>query len=1143
MFRDGAGEYEINGTALPAARHPGAALRLRHRPRDARHRRAGPARLRCCSRSPEDRRAYIEEAAGVLKHRKRKEKALRKLDAMQANLTRLTDLTAELRRQLKPLGRQAEIARRAQAVQADLRDARLRLAADDLVTLRGELAREEADEAARAGPPRRGRGAARRSARAEQERLEAGARRGRAAAGRRAGHLVPALGAGRAPARHRRGWPQERARHLARRRRRARAGPRPRRAGRRGRARRRAGGGAGRGGRGGARQRARGASPRQRAEHEATLAAAERAHLAAVRALADRRAGLATLAGRADALRSGVAANAEEIERLSEALAEAQERTARRATPSSRAPARRSAPSPRATTALDERVAEAASRRTSARAGAVAELVARRAGGRAAAGALAGAGRGARGRAWPAATASGALLGDGGRTGVLGARVRRWSRSSPRPGRGRGGAGRAGRRRGGRLGSTPRSPPSASCAPRDAGAGRRCSSAADAGAGGRRPVADATSTRRRAAPCRRRGSGGGPLGAAASAPDVLAAGAVRPGCSHGVVVVGRPRTAARDRSPRPGSPPSPPTATCSGRRASGGSGAGGRARWTCRPPWTRRASGAATASRRSWPRLRPALDGARAEEAARLADLEAARRAPARPPSSARGAAAAQLGRLEQAVRAADAEAERLRGPAATRSRRAAPTRLLALEAAEQRLAVAEDEPRRGRAGHRGSGTPPAEPLGRRARREIEARLALRTAEERARALAGRADSLRAPGAGRAPGPRAGRGGPSRPGAAARGSPRLVVAAGQTACARDRRVAGGRRRRARRGGRRPRPSGSAPLGRGARQVAARLTACWSKLTDAVHRDEVLRAQHAAAAGALTAKVLDDLGLGRGRPRRRVRAATCRCPPSAAERRSTRRRASAARSLTPRRCPTTAPTQQRRAQRAEKDLALLGRVNPLALEEFAALEERYRFLVHPAGGPQEHPRATCSTSSARSTTRSSRCSPRPTGRRARVRDVFATLFPGGEGRLVLTDPDDMLTTGIEVEARPPGKKVKRLSLLSGGERSLTAMALLVAIFRARPSPFYVLDEVEAALDDVNLGRLISLMGSCGRLSQLIVITHQKPTMEVADALYGVSMRGDGITTVISQRLRAQRADAAERRSPGIVCGVSEACDDG
>ena len=148
-----------------------------------------------------------------------------------------------------------------------------------------------------------------------------------------------------------------------------------------------------------------------------------------------------------------------------------------------------------------------------------------------------------------------------------------------------------------------------------------------------------------------------------------------------------------------------------------------------------------------------------------------------------------------------------------------------------------------------------------------------------------------------------------------------------------------------------------------------------------------------------------------------------------------------------------------------------------------------------------------------------------GVRADAEQTFSRLFPGGEGRLVLTEPTDMLATGVEVEARPPGKKVKRLSLLSGGERSLTAIALLVAIFRARPSPFYVLDEVEAALDDVNLRRLISLMGELRATSQLIVITHQKPTMEIADALYGVSMRGDGITTVISQRLRAAESAAS------------------
>ena len=167
-------------------------------------------------------------------------------------------------------------------------------------------------------------------------------------------------------------------------------------------------------------------------------------------------------------------------------------------------------------------------------------------------------------------------------------------------------------------------------------------------------------------------------------------------------------------------------------------------------------------------------------------------------------------------------------------------------------------------------------------------------------------------------------------------------------------------------------------------------------------------------------------------------------------------------------------QQRRAQRAEKDLALLGRVNPLALEEFAALEERYRFL-------------STQLEDLKNTRRDLLTVVREVDEKilevfaeayadvAREFEiVFQTLFPGGEGRLLLTDPDDLLTTGVEVEARPPGKKVKRLSLLSGGERSLTAMALLVAIFRARPSPFYILDEIEAALDDVNLRRLISLL---------------------------------------------------------------------
>jgi chromosome segregation protein len=138
-------------------------------------------------------------------------------------------------------------------------------------------------------------------------------------------------------------------------------------------------------------------------------------------------------------------------------------------------------------------------------------------------------------------------------------------------------------------------------------------------------------------------------------------------------------------------------------------------------------------------------------------------------------------------------------------------------------------------------------------------------------------------------------------------------------------------------------------------------------------------------------------------------------------------------------------------------------------------------------------------------------------------VFPVLFPGGTGSIFLTDPDNLLTSGLEVNVKPAGKKIERLSLLSGGERSLAAVALMVSIFKARPSPFYIMDEVEASLDDANLGRLLSIFEDLRTNSQLIIITHQKRTMEIADALYGVSMKSDGISAVVGQRLR-EKADA-------------------
>ncbi len=289
-----------------------------------------------------------------------------------------------------------------------------------------------------------------------------------------------------------------------------------------------------------------------------------------------------------------------------------------------------------------------------------------------------------------------------------------------------------------------------------------------------------------------------------------------------------------------------------------------------------------------------------------------------------------------------------------------------------------------------------------------------------------------------------------------------------------------------------------------------------ELTDTVHRDEVARTQQRLRIEAMQAKAVDELGIAPEvlmedfGPHQLVPFVAG--PDDDPE-------------TIPDPAPYVRDVQEKRLRKAERALSALGRVNPLALEEFAALEERHKFLTEQLEDLKKSKRDLLDivrevdervervfTEAFHDTA-------------AQFEGVFSRLFPGGEGRLTLTDPSNMLTTGIEVEARPPGKKIKRLSLLSGGERSLVAVALLVSIFKARPSPFYIMDEVEAALDDANLGRLITLFEELRDSSQLIVITHQKRTMEVADALYGVSMRGDGVTTVVSQRIRDVAAQSA------------------
>ncbi|GAA3502338.1 hypothetical protein GCM10019016_094460 [Streptomyces prasinosporus] len=501
----------------------------------------------------------------------------------------------------------------------------------------------------------------------------------------------------------------------------------------------------------------------------------------------------------------------------------------------------------------------------------------------------------------------------------------------------------------------------------------------------------------------------------------------------------------------------------------------------------------------------------RTECAALVEELGERRRAADREKS----AVAQQLGRLAGQARGAAGEAERA-DAAAARAQEALEQALADVEELAERLAVAEESAPFGEGGAEEPDTSVRDRLaadGANARQtEMEARLQVRTHEERVKGLAGRADSLdRAARAerearARAEQRRARLRHEAEVAAAVASGARQLLAHVEVSLARaDEERAAAEAAKAHR---------EQELAR-ARAEGRDLKAELDKLTDSVHRGEVLGAEKRLRIEQLETRALEELGVepaglvAEYGPQQPVPPS----PPAEGEQLPEdpdhpRNR--------PR--PFVRAEQEKRLKAAERAYQQLGKVNPLALEEFAALEERHQFLSEQL----EDLRKTRAdllqvvkevderveqvfTEAYRDTARE-------------FEGVFSRLFPGGEGRLVLTDPDNMLTTGVDVEARPPGKKVKRLSLLSGGERSLTAVALLVSIFKARPSPFYVMDEVEAALDDTNLQRLIRIMQELQEVSQLIVITHQKRTMEVADALYGVSMQGDGVSKVISQRLR-------------------------
>ncbi|MET9468405.1 AAA family ATPase [Streptomyces sp. NPDC006544] len=1196
MFRGGSSEYQINGDTCRL-------LDIQELLSDSgigreMHVIVGQGQLDSVLHAdPMGRRAFIEEAAGVLKHRKRKEKALRKLDAMQANLARVQDLGDELRRQLKPLGRQAAVARRAAVIQADLRDARLRLLADDLVTLKGALDAEVADEAALkerketaeaqlAAAVRREseleeavRELAPRLQRAQQTWYELSqlAERVRGTASLADARVTSAS----APAEEeRRGRdPQDMENEAARIREQEAELTAALEAA----------------------SRALEDTVAHRAELERSLAEEERRLRDAARAIADRREGLARLTGRLGAARSRAGAAQAEIDRLVAARDEARARAVA-AREEYEALARdvgeddaASGTGPSAGTASVHEEYEAAR----------AELAAAEAALGGARDALATA---ERSRAAVSARRDALAMGlrrKDGTAALLEAGLQA---------RLEGLLGPAAQR----LSVTPGYEVAVAAA-LGAAADAVAVASASSAAGAIRHLREADAGRASfliTPPCGRAvvpGQGASP-GGPADEPDgaVAAPGGTGPG-----PVVPRPapspgtEPAAPSRggsAPDPASPALPDPALPApavGDLLTGpdvrdapraGSGAPGPAPASAAPPagplpdgvdgrplgvaaaglvrgdaalvravgWVLRdvvvvggldeaealvaarpelvavtAEGdvlgahlahGGSAGVPSLIEVRAAVDEADAERgrldgqchalqgqkeaadrrrvaaAALVEELGERRRAAER----ARAGVAQQLGRLAGQAKGALGEAERS-AAAAAKAQDALEQALADVEECAERLAVAQEMPveeepdtsRRDRLAADGANA---------RQTEMEARLQLRTHEERVKGLAGRADSLDR-------GARAEREVRAR---AQRRRERLRYEAAVAAAVADgarqllahievslTRVAEERTAAEYAKGLRERELGEA-RGRG-RDLKGEL----DKLTDSVHRGEVLGAEKRLRIEQVETRALEEFGMGARElvgeygPDQPVPPG----PPEAEEAPGARTDGVGAG-----RGPFVRAQQEKRLRAAERAYQQLGKVNPLALEEFAALEERHKFLSEQL----EDLRKTRAdllqvvkevdvrveqvfTEAYRDTARE-------------FEGVFSRLFPGGEGRLVLTDPDSMLTTGVDVEARPPGKKVKRLSLLSGGERSLTAVALLVSIFKARPSPFYVMDEVEAALDDTNLQRLIRIMAELQESSQLIVITHQKRTMEVADALYGVSMQGDGVSKVISQRLR-------------------------
>ncbi|MFC8514977.1 chromosome segregation protein SMC [Streptomyces sp. NPDC057257] len=1096
MFRNGGSEYQINGDTCRL-------LDIQELLSDSgigreMHVIVGQGQLDSVLHAdPMGRRAFIEEAAGVLKHRKRKEKALRKLDAMQANLARVQDLTDELRRQLKPLGRQAAVARRAAVIQADLRDSRLRLLADDLVRLRQALQTEIADEAAlkerKETAEQDLKKALQREALLEDEVRQLTPRLQRAQqtwyelsqlAERVRGTISLAdarvKSATSVPPEERRGRdPEDMEREAARIR-------------------------------------------EQEAELEAALEAAERAledtvaHRAELereltqeerrlkdvaRAIADRREGLARLNGQVNAARSRAASAQAEIDRLAAARDEAQERAVAAQEEYEALKAEVDALDAGDETLADQHEAakqqlkEAEATLSAAREAATTAERSR-----------------AATQARHEALALGLRRKDG--TGaLLGAKDRLSGLLGPAAEL---------------LTVTPGyevALAAAFGAAADALAVTSPSAAADAirllrkQDGGRASLLLAGAPEDAATAAPQRGAGNcatshdGPADATHqhAADLVRAPSDLTPAIRrllHGMVIVATLEDAEELVYANPHLTAVTAEGDLLGAHFAHGGSAGAPSLLEVQASVDEAAAELEELAIRC-EELTEAQHAAadRRKQCATLVEELADRR---RAADREKSAVAQQLGRLAGQAKGAAGEADRS-AAAATRAQESLDKALQEVEELAERLAVAEEMPVEEEPDTSVRDRLAAD--GANARQtEMEARLQVRTHEERVKGLAGRADSL----------DRAAR---AERDARARAEQRRARLRHEAAVAEA--VASGARQllahvevslaraEAERAAAEAAKAHREQELTAARNTGRDLKSELDKLTDSVHRGEVLGAEKRMRIEQLETKALEELGVepaglveeyGPHQP----------VPPSPpAEGEELPEDPEHPRNQ-PR--PFHRAEQERRLKAAERAYQQLGKVNPLALEEFAALEERHKFLSEQLEDLKKT-RADLLQVVKEVDERVEQVfteAYRDTARE--FEGVFSRLFPGGDGRLILTDPDNMLTTGVDVEARPPGKKVKRLSLLSGGERSLTAVALLVSIFKARPSPFYVMDEVEAALDDTNLQRLIRIMQELQEASQLIVITHQKRTMEVADALYGVSMQGDGVSKVISQRLR-------------------------